>query len=167
MPHRATRVRTSIGRVSAPPVVVDVSFAGVRVPLARERIVRLASFALRAEGVPAAVLSIAFVTTRRISALHRTYQGDATATDIVTLQHRPGAAANTPAVADIFIAPHVARQSADRFGGSVREEVARLVVHGTLHALGWTHPDDEERIKSPMWRRQERILDAAKREGIW
>jgi probable rRNA maturation factor len=41
----------------------------------------------------------------------------------------------------------------------VREEIARLVVHGVLHALGHEHPEDEARTTSPMWRRQERLLD--------
>jgi ssRNA-specific RNase YbeY (16S rRNA maturation enzyme) len=34
----------------------------------------------------------------------------------------------------------------------------RLVVHGTLHVLGWDHPDGPERERAPMWRRQERLL---------
>jgi ssRNA-specific RNase YbeY (16S rRNA maturation enzyme) len=34
----------------------------------------------------------------------------------------------------------------------------RLVVHGTLHVLGWDHPDDDARLGSPMWRRQERYV---------
>ena len=42
--------------------------------------------------------------------------------------------------------------------GSVREEVARLVVHGILHVLGYDHPEDETRETSDMWRRQERLL---------
>ena len=40
----------------------------------------------------------------------------------------------------------------------VREELARLVVHGTLHVLGHDHPEDDSRLRSPMWRRQERLL---------
>jgi probable rRNA maturation factor len=40
-----------------------------------------------------------------------------------------------------------------------REELARLVVHGTLHVLGWDHPETEDRTRSPMWRRQERYVD--------
>jgi probable rRNA maturation factor len=32
------------------------------------------------------------------------------------------------------------------------------VVHGTLHVLGWDHPDDESRTRSPMWRRQEQYV---------
>ena len=40
------------------------------------------------------------------------------------------------------------------------QELIRLVVHGTLHALGRDHPEDERRTASPMWRRQERYVEA-------
>ena len=43
---------------------------------------------------------------------------------------------------------------------ALREELIRLVVHGTLHALGYDHPDGPERARSPMWRRQERYVEA-------
>jgi probable rRNA maturation factor len=36
----------------------------------------------------------------------------------------------------------------------------RLVVHGTLHALGREHPEGQERTRSAMWRRQERYVEA-------
>jgi ssRNA-specific RNase YbeY (16S rRNA maturation enzyme) len=34
-------------------------------------------------------------------------------------------------------------------------------VHGTLHVLGYDHPEGEARTHSPMWRRQERALARA------
>ena len=64
-------------------------------------------------------------------------------------------------VGDIYIAPQVARANAMRFGRGVREELARLVIHGTLHVLGHDHPDGTDRTSSPMWRRQERLLSSA------
>src|SRR3972149_3868430 len=36
------------------------------------------------------------------------------------------------------------------------EEMVRVLVHGTLHALGYQHPEDHRRTRSRMWRRQER-----------
>jgi len=69
--------------------------------------------------------------------------------------------ASHPVIGDIYIAPDVARANATRFGRGVREEFARLVVHGTLHVLGHDHPDGTERTASPMWRRQERLLASA------
>jgi len=47
---------------------------------------------------------------------------------------------------------------------SVREELARLVVHGTLHVLGHDHPA-KGREASAMWKRQERLLAQAR--GVW
>jgi probable rRNA maturation factor len=40
----------------------------------------------------------------------------------------------------------------------LREEVARLTIHGTLHVLGYDHPEDETRMQSEMWQLQEKIL---------
>ena len=51
-----------------------------------------------------------------------------------------------------------ARSSAAALGVSPREELVRLLVHGTLHALGYEHPPDGRRLRSAMWRRQERYV---------
>jgi len=40
----------------------------------------------------------------------------------------------------------------------LREELIRLAVHGTLHVLGYDHPDGPGRTRSLMWRRQERYV---------
>lgn len=39
-----------------------------------------------------------------------------------------------------------------------REELVRLTVHGTLHVLGYDHPEGPSRTRSAMWRRQERYV---------
>jgi len=61
---------------------------------------------------------------------------------------------------DIYICPAVARLQAAEFGVPPREELLRLVVHGTLHVLGYDHSEGPDRTRSPMWRRQERYLKA-------
>jgi probable rRNA maturation factor len=63
-------------------------------------------------------------------------------------------------VGDIYICPDVARANASAARCGVREELLRLVVHGTLHVLGWDHPEDDARVASAMWRRQEKLLAA-------
>jgi ssRNA-specific RNase YbeY (16S rRNA maturation enzyme) len=40
----------------------------------------------------------------------------------------------------------------------LHEELVRLVVHGTLHVLGYDHPAGAGRMRSAMWRRQERYV---------
>lgn len=51
---------------------------------------------------------------------------------------------------DVYISPEAAAR--------VDHELVRLAVHGTLHVLGYDHPDGPERTRSAMWRRQERYV---------
>lgn len=138
-------------------LAVDVAADGVRVPVAAARVAELARGVLRGEGVRAALLSIAFVTDREIARLNRAHLGHRGPTDVISF----GFAApeeGAPVIGDVYIAPGVARRNALAHGAGVREEIARLVVHGTLHVLGHDHPADAARDASPMWRRQEALL---------
>jgi probable rRNA maturation factor len=78
-------------------------------------------------------------------------------TDVIAFGFR-ATGRGAPIVGDIYIAPEVARESARANDISVREEVLRLVVHGTLHVLGHDHPESDGRTRSPMWRTQERLV---------
>jgi probable rRNA maturation factor len=135
---------------------VAVAAEGVRVPVGRARVAELARAVLHTERARAAELSITFVSASHIAELNRRHLGHRGPTDIITFQLHavPGA----PPTADIYIAPDVARENAARHGCGTREEIARLVVHGVLHALGHEHPETDARADSPMWRRQERLL---------
>ncbi|HEY9450669.1 MAG TPA: rRNA maturation RNase YbeY [Gemmatimonadaceae bacterium] len=139
-------------------VDVDVAVESGRIPLSRARVARIARAVFIAERVRNAELSIAFVSNGTIAALNRKHLGHHGATDVISFEL--SRAPRSPVTGDIYIAPDVAREQARRLGVPVREELARLVVHGTLHVLGYSHPDgsEEERTRSPMWRRQERIL---------
>lgn len=143
---------------------VMVARGKVRVPLALSRVRALAEHVLRRERVEAAI-SIQFVTPRVIARLHQAQLGVRGPTDIVTLEHdrdAPGA----PRVGEIHIAPAIAAGNAARYGVTARDEVARLVVHGVLHAIGWEHPEGETRTSSAMWRRQETLLRQARHAGV-
>jgi rRNA maturation RNase YbeY len=139
--------------------VVEVAVDGVRIPVSRTRVAAVADGVLRAERVRDALLSVAFVTDRRIAALNRTHLGHRGATDVISFGFDP-VDASGDVVGDVYIAPGVARRNAQAAGASVREELLRLVVHGVLHVLGHDHPEDESRYRSPMWERQERLLRA-------
>jgi probable rRNA maturation factor len=63
-----------------------------------------------------------------------------------------------PPLGDIYVGWEQALRQAADFGVSPAEELARLAVHGTLHVLGYDHPEGPERERSSMWIRQEQIL---------
>jgi rRNA maturation RNase YbeY len=121
---------------------------------------RLAESVLRAERVRNALVSITFVTDRRIAAMNRKHLQHSGPTDVISFGFVP-VEPGGDVVGDVYIAPGVARRNAMAHGSSVREELLRLVVHGVLHVLGHDHPEGEERYASSMWRRQERLLRSA------
>jgi probable rRNA maturation factor len=93
--------------------------------------------------------------------LNRKHLGHAGPTDVISFGFsRPSR--RDPVVGDIYIAPDVARRNARAAARPLREEIVRLVVHGTLHVLGYDHPD-AGREGSAMWRRQERLVTRLKR----
>jgi probable rRNA maturation factor len=136
---------------------VDVATDRVRVPLARSAVADIVRAVLRAERVPHALVSVTFVSDQRIAALNRAHLRRSGATDVIAFGFAQRRAAD-PVIGDVYIAPGVARNNAAAHGVSMREEIARLVVHGVLHVLGFDHPDGPERTASAMWRRQEQLL---------
>ena len=142
-------------------VSVYVCAQDVRVPLAAARVEAIARATLASERVRDAMLSITFVSNAAIARLNARHLRHRGPTDVISFGFRgTGRQASTDAlvIGDIYIAPAVARANAFEHGVPVREEIARLVVHGTLHVLGYEHPDADARTKSPMWKRQERVL---------
>lgn len=112
---------------------------------------------MQAEGVRDALVSVAFVGAATIARLNRDYLGRSGPTDVIAFGLER-ASPSTPVIGDIYICPRIAEWNARRLRVPVKRELARLVVHGTLHVLGLDHPEDDGRDKSPMWRKQERIL---------
>lgn len=136
---------------------IDVSSEKTRSPLSRDTIASIARSTLRHERVRHALVSIALVDRPTIARMNRDHLGHLGPTDVISFGFTRAALAD-PVVGDIYICPDVARENARAHGASVREEIARLVVHGILHTLGYDHPENEGREASDMWRRQERLL---------
>ncbi len=148
------------GPRTRPPATLDIRVSSEvgRLPLGRPRVAAIAYAVLAGERCRSAALAITFVSDTTIARLHRRHLGVSGPTDIITFEHASHVR-GAPLVADIYIAPSVARANAARAGCPAREELARLTIHGVLHALGWTHPDGEGRLTSRMWRRQERWVE--------
>lgn len=152
-------------RKTAIELSVDVDTGGRRLALGLRAVRALGEFVLRRERARRALLSVSFVSNREIRRLNRRHLGHGGPTDVITFAFgRP--ARGSPVIGDIYIAPDVVRDHARRFGAPHREELARAVVHGVLHALGRRHPENGTRTSSTMWRRQEHLLALARRAGL-
>lgn len=137
---------------------IDVAAVNVRAPLSRAAIATIARGALAAERVHDALISITLVDAATMARLNRTHLGHSGATDVISFQFNR-VKRSDPVIGDVYICPAVARRNAAERDRSVREEVARLVIHGVLHVLGHDHPNDDRRESSRMWRRQEQLLE--------
>jgi len=129
---------------------------GRRLPLPAALVRRVVTTVLRGERRQAHV-SVTFLgrdAMRRLNAEHR---GHDRPTDVLSFAM---ADPSGRTVGDVYVCPWVAAREARARGIALRQELIRLVVHGTLHALGREHPENAGRTASPMWRRQERYVAA-------
>lgn len=145
------------------PIEVAVASPAGRAPLGRARVHALAALVCAGERVRDAAFTVTWLPARAMARLNREHLGHAGATDIITFELR---GPDGRPEGDVYICPDVARANARAWAVPVREECARLVIHGVLHALGHAHPEGDERVASPMWRAQERYVARAKARGL-
>ena len=128
--------------------------AGPRPVLSPPQVRRVVATVLDGERAGPAAVSVTFLSPQRMRTLNRRALGQDRVTDVIAfrLQH------DGTLAGDIYVCPVVARRAARSLGISEREELLRLVVHGTLHVLGHEHPASARRTLAPMWRRQERYV---------
>ncbi len=151
MPTR--RIRTA-DPLAVAAVNLQVVVTGRLKPIPAALVERTVVGVLRRERRTACI-SVTFLGREAMRTLNRTHKGNDRPTDVLAF------ALPTPGgrlVGDIYISPWAAAAAARRWRVPLREELLRLVIHGTLHVLGYDHPEDASRMTSPMWRRQERLL---------
>lgn len=132
-----------------------IQVGGHRCPLPVATVRQVVSEVLRGERREAEV-SVTFLGRDAMRRLNATALGHHRPTDVLAfaLPAPTGAL-----VGDVYVCPWVAARSARHHGVTLQQELVRLLVHGTLHILGWDHPADaDERLASPMWVRQERYV---------
>jgi probable rRNA maturation factor len=142
-------------------IVVEAQAEGVELPLPLEAVERAVRAVLRAEGAGAAELSVTLLDDAGIARLNEEYLHHEGPTDVISF---PLPDPTGRVVGDIYIGRDQAARQAAELGADLREELLRLAVHGTLHVLGYEHPEGEGREESPMYRRQEELLAALLRE---
>jgi probable rRNA maturation factor len=133
-----------------------VTVHGRPLPLPASTVRRVVTAVLAGERRRAAV-SVSFLGPLRMRRLNAEYKGHDRPTDVLSFALQPPDGLR---LADVYICTAMAKREARARQIPVRQELIRLIVHGTLHALGYDHPEDERRERSAMWRRQERYVEA-------
>src|SRR5690349_4531543 len=108
----------------------------------------------RHEGDSDADLTIAITDDESITDLNRQYRGTDAPTDVLSFPMDATAMpVNNTYLGDLVIAYPYASAQAQREGHALPDSLTVLVVHGTLHLLGYDHDTPEHR--ADMWAAQE------------
>ena len=148
------------------------------VPVDMMRWLRLAEHVLEGERAPDdAEMALVFVDEPTIADLNERYLAGTGPTDVLSFPledeiavgrnpdeggRGPGASGDAPepplAIGDVVVCHEVARRQAAERGVALDDELALLVVHGTLHLFGYDHaePDDAARMQH----RERELLDS-------
>ncbi len=115
------------------------------------------------KAVPPGPISVIFVDRAQMKQLNKRFLGHDYDTDVIAFNYDEFPKGALAPFGDIFISSDQARLQAKRLGHSVLTEVLTLVIHGTLHLLGYD--DSTPRQKAHMFSRQDRLLARIKRNG--
>jgi probable rRNA maturation factor len=106
------------------------------------------------EGTAAAEVSVKFTGDEEVRALNAAWRGKDKPTNVLSfpmLDAEQLAAARGPRellLGDIVLAHGVCAREAAEKGLPVRDHAAHLVVHGTLHLLGYDHEEGEDEAEA-------------------
>jgi probable rRNA maturation factor len=126
-------------------------------PVDETRLSTLARHTLRSEDIDdGAELSVLLIGADHIRRLNDRFAGDDYATDVLAFPMMEDDEDAELILGDVVICPSVADSNAAKLGHDLKSELDTLLVHGTLHLLGYDHQGVEDRTK--MEDRQREIL---------
>ncbi|MCL2353337.1 MAG: rRNA maturation RNase YbeY [Defluviitaleaceae bacterium] len=115
---------------------------------------------LEAEGIVAnGEISILFINDEEMQQINKTHRGKDAPTDVLSFPQYDQIEDGEDAflmLGDIVVSMDTAKKQATELNHSLEREVAFLIVHGTLHLLGYDHETQEE--EDEMTALQEEIL---------
>ncbi|MDO8509857.1 MAG: rRNA maturation RNase YbeY [bacterium] len=132
----------------------------VKIPWSKislEQIVRLAS---RHEKRIKGEVEINIIGDKEIKKLNQLYRQQNKITDVLSFAWQEDDCVDTNTLGQIYISfPQIKRQ-AEVWGVTVKEELARILIHGLLHLVGYDH--QEKKDEKIMFRLQEDVVEKCK-----
>ena len=92
---------------------------------------------LQGENKKIADLSIVLVGQGRIRELNKKYRGKNKTTDVLSFQYDE--------LGEVIICLREVKKNAKKFGSTYKKELARILIHGILHILGYDHEKMKEK----------------------
>jgi probable rRNA maturation factor len=125
----------------------------LRSPVSPSQLRRIVKTVLRSCRRKASLeIPVVFVDNRQIRALSRKFIGEDHETDVIAFPYDDP---NLP-FGELYISLPMAKHNAMKFKQPYKAEVVRLIVHGTLHLLGYD--DHKAADKKMMWAKQEKLV---------
>jgi rRNA maturation RNase YbeY len=133
-------------------------------PIDENFLKKVAKIVLKGEGKGESDLSIALIGPGKMRKLNKRYLGKNRVTDILAFGEnskwgpaegwkgggRVGVQipnSKFRGIGEIVICLREVKKNAKRFGQSFEKELARVLIHGILHLLGYNHEKDEKEAK--------------------
>jgi len=94
---------------------------------------------LEGENIRCEDLSIALVDPAGIKELNKKYRKQNRVTDILSFSYNGSG--------EIIICPQVVKKNAKKFALNFKKELAKVLIHGILHLLGYDHEKNKVKAK--------------------
>jgi probable rRNA maturation factor len=107
-------------------------------------------------GAPGHEIAVQLVSPAVSRRLNRQFRGEDKATNVLSFPAVPMPGVRPKPLGDLVICPPVLLREALQQGKSQRAHWAHLVVHGTLHLVGFDHEIEADALR--MERREVRVL---------
>jgi probable rRNA maturation factor len=132
----------------------------VRRVLIREAVVgRVVLKLLSLVGESASEISINLVGDARMRHLNREYRQKDRTTDVLAFASREAGGPPSPILGDVVVSVPMAMRQAKSLGHSLNQELARLLIHGLLHLVGYDHERSDKEAQR-MQRKEEKLFAA-------
>lgn len=125
-------------------------------PVDEDFLKKIVSIVLEGEKIVKEVeLSIALIGPGRMRKINRRYRGKNRVTDVLAFpeskilleKFKVGVAKKVQGLGEVVICLREVKKNAKRFNSSSEKELARVLIHGMLHLLGYNHEEIKEAKK--------------------
>lgn len=104
-------------------------------------------------------ISLVFTDDKTIQELNKNYRGKDKPTDVLSFSQleNPEFGIEPITLGDLVISVETAKRQAKKYEHSLQREIERLLIHGTLHLLGYDHEKVDKNIAQKMRRKEKYV----------